>query len=334
MSIGDRLLRTLSIVTVVLVAPFTAQRGFAMTAQNFRCCLLTLNNTTCTLDPGTYYITNSTTLSPLGEPAEDAGLYHQPFDVKGTGLIITGTLSGSNLATTLTRYDTTTPSLMYFEGSVASTTVENFIFNGNNYLWGTGSVPPLNCSAPYPNPHCANGFYDLNLTGARPSSQYAILVTDCDFQAAPNYALIAADDTAVTYSSFYWAFTGAMISYNISGTGVYEDYFSATGGGAVSLNGTTTASVQWNQFWDNHSLCGDGNPGGQVYADPGSSNVTINNNWIDGGGYKARGCVSTGIEIYGSNDSILSNQIRSRLVWYHGERCFVASDRQRARLCG
>jgi hypothetical protein len=208
---------------------------------------------------------------------------------------------------------------MFLDGSVNTATIENFIFDGNRSLWGS----TLNCApSPPPGTTCLPTYYiDLNLSNSTPSTStsWPIEVTDCTFQNSPNYAVETASNTAVTYSYFYTTFLSPIIAYYSSGAGIYEDTFEGNGGGAVALVGASDAVVEWNQFYWNHSGCGDGNPGGQMSADAASSNVTFNNNWIDGGwseGRMAAGCLSVGVEVYGPNNiSILSNQIQNH-NWY------------------
>lgn len=143
----DRLVRKIYAVIPVLLVSLAAHCCFASGVAAFRACIAT-SNTTCQLNAGTYRITTSTTLAPIN----DSGPDYQPFVVSGTGDTITGTLSGSALATTLLRNDTSctpacTYSLMSLQGSVQSVTIENFIFDGNRYIWVS---PSLNCSTPQP----------------------------------------------------------------------------------------------------------------------------------------------------------------------------------------
>lgn len=294
----------------VLALSLTAWDAYALDAHDFRSCLQT-SNTTCQLDSGTYYITTSTSLAPTNDNGPD----YQPFVITGNNLTVEGTLNGTELATTLIRNDTSctpacTYNLMSINGtSVTNLTVQDFIFDGNRSLWGS----TLNCAAsPPPGTVCPTYYIDLNLSNALPSSSYAILVTGSTFQNSPNYALETANDTAVTYSKFYSTFQSAIITYYMSGIGAYEDYFEASGGGAIALIATTTNSIQWNQFYWNHRECGDDNPGGQISIDYYSNYTTFNDNYLDGGwtsGHMLSGCYSQGVEVYGANQSILSNVI-------------------------
>lgn len=279
--------------------------ALASNVAGFRSCITSSSYTTCTLDPGTYYISSSA-------PINDSGPTYQPFVIMGNSLTVQGTLSGSSIATNLYRNDTSTGSLMSYGSSINSGVIEYFFFDGNRSLWGS----TLNCGPT--GTYVCPEYQDLDLYYTVATTEYAIEVTNCQFNSAPRYAVRLGNDSVVEWSSFYSNFDAAILSYGASNVGIYETYFTETGDSAVAIGaGASTASIQWNQFYYNDRECGDGSGGGQVEVDYTTSNVVINNNYFDGGwseGYMLPGCYAQAVEIYGNNNSILSNTITNQNV--------------------
>jgi len=204
---------------------------------------------------------------------------------------------------------------MNFNGTVSGVTFYNLLFNGNRALFG----------GPFP-----TTYHDLDLYGQPKYSGSITTISNCEFDDAPTYAIFAQYHLHVNSTTFKNAVYTSVWTWatNINGDNVTDIYiqnstFLDDGGGAIVLDGAATTSVVSNHtLYGNHWTCPAYSSGGQIDLPRNSSNVLVSGNLIDANhwsGSSAAACsngtgYAEGLEIYGMNHNIATNQVRNHLV--------------------
>lgn len=183
--------------------------------------------------------------------------------------------------------------MMYIAPSGSGATIKNLEFDGNKAAYAGGS------------------FTDLDVQ----SGTWNIVIRDCTFRNAPDFAVNVNYYTYIHYSNFYDARLVGILTYNPysnnTDIGVYNSTFAGVGTNAIYLSSGSRNSILYdNFFYENHKTCAWGSPGGQILLDETTSGITVQNNDVDGNlaycgpSYPSS---SAGLEGYGSSHLITGN---------------------------
>jgi hypothetical protein len=176
--------------------------------------------------------------------------------------------------------------------------------NGSNnyYFPGGGSIATC--------PNTCDQYHDLDITSAG-SGPANVTILNCFFEYSPNYSVRALANVVINSSSFeYVGYSGAFIfgSYaaGVGNITIESSSFINNGGAGIAINGLTgnQNTVEYNYLINNHYLCYDNNPGGQIYVDVYSSGTSVYNNTVNASTPCANGYGSQGIEMYGNNHTV------------------------------
>jgi hypothetical protein len=278
--VGNALRTALS--ALLLSLPLAAQMSQAQidSLAAFRLCISVYGtDSTCTLDPYTtpYEITQTLEIARNISVVRGGGITPENVVVKRTS--------------------STMPEIMKVLPGVSGVTIRDMTFDGNRSI-----VSPLNLNT-------VAGWADLSLA---PSTNGNITVTDANFVNSPGYSMtVAKTNTTVQFVHASGGYMGGIDSYDSATTNVTVQFstFSDFGGGAVILAATSGGTVGYNQFNGNHREFPNGQPGGQLFINRGTSSVYVIGNQFDGENVYSGWMVTTGIECYGSNHHVTGNSL-------------------------
>jgi len=271
-------------------------------------------------------------------------LYNEIY-VSRSGITIQGDTS-SHWGSSLTRYSSGLYTMMLIEANTVNVTLSNLVFNGaadgqllsqsvpqcDVVLSGTAaffpsSGAPISVGTPQnpASPPCSGyvypqQYYDLDIQAV--GANYNVSIVGLLFEYSPSYSVRAISNVSVTNSYFeYVGYTGLLVWARPAGSGslvyVYNNIFVYNGGGGVVMDGMNAPVLAWNGFTQNHYLCFDGSPGGQIdiaYATVGAdvwSNVANGNlSYCQANPSYA----SSGLEMYGSGHYVGNNYFGYHLM--------------------